>query len=332
MNKELMLIEIINGNFDQKSQNVTLAWYPVIKENEAKGGYYAQLAPGQNGPIMAFNKTHKDPVLRKIYGDVRFSQAMSLALNRGEINELLFLGLGTPTQAVPRGVAFVTDADHDNMIKFDPTAANKLLDDMGLKKGADGIRLRSDGKPLTVLWEYSMQYVSTPEFPILIRDYWRAVGVDVILKEVTSQLLRQKLAVNDADVGMGWPVPFEPMMVTLSRIYAPPYSAVEPLLVPWQAWNESGGAKGEEPPAWVKSLFKLADEIVTVLPTSDRYLQIGKEMVRLNLQNMPLIGTLDTPSIVVVSKKLGNTPKWPISNFNFARTYPVRSDQWYFKK
>jgi peptide/nickel transport system substrate-binding protein len=331
LNKELFLLEIINGNVDQKSQNVGLATYPVLKENEEKAGYELQLASGQNGPIWAFNKTHKDPVLRKIYDDPRFAQALSLAIDRNEINELLYLGLGTPSQAVPRGVPFVTDEDRNHMVAFDPDRANQLLDDMGLKRGPDGIRQRSDGKPLNILWEFSMQYAGNPEFTTLLQGWWRDVGVDVTLKEVTSQLLRQKLAVNDTDIGMGWPVPFEPNLVTNPRIYAPPYSAVEPLFVDWQAWSESKGAQGEEPPDWIKRLLDLGDEIVTVLPGSDRYMEIGKEMVRLNLDNMALTGTLDIPTPVVVSKKLGNTPQWPISNFNFARTYPVRADQWYYK-
>jgi peptide/nickel transport system substrate-binding protein len=331
MNKELFLLEVINGNFDQKSQNLSLGLYPVLKENEAKGDYKVQLAPGQNAPLWSFNKTHKDPVLRKIFNDVRFVQAMSLAVDRDEINELFYLGLGEPSQAVPKKVPFVTDADRSYMIDYDPKRANKLLDAVGLKKGAGGNRMRPDGTPLNILWEYSVQYTGNNEFATLIKDYWKKIGVDVTLKEVTSQLLRQKLATNEADIGMGWGPPFETNMITNSRIYAPPYSAVEPLFVPWQAWSNSGGTEGEEPPDWMKRLFVLGDEIVTVSPSSDRYMEIGKEMVKLNLENMTITGTLSTPTVVVVSNKLANAPTWPISNFNMARTHPVRPDQWYFK-
>jgi peptide/nickel transport system substrate-binding protein len=109
---------------------------------------------------------------------------MSLAINRDEVNEALFLGLTTPEQALPQNVPFVTEADKKFMAAYDPKGANKFLDEMGLKRGTDGIRLRPDGKKLTVLWEYTLQYVWSPEFPALIADYWRAVGVNVLLKEV----------------------------------------------------------------------------------------------------------------------------------------------------
>ena len=49
--------------------------------------------------FYAFNLTHQDPVQREIFQDVRFRQAMSLAINREEINKVLFFGLAVPRQA-----------------------------------------------------------------------------------------------------------------------------------------------------------------------------------------------------------------------------------------
>ena len=62
--------------------------------------------------------------------------------------------------------------------------------------------------------------------------------------------------------------------------------------VQWLDWVKSKGAKGEEPPAWGKRLYDLAAEWKTVLPGSDRYTEIGKEMVKINLDNMTIIGTV----------------------------------------
>jgi len=79
-------------------------------------------------------------------------------------------------------VPYVTEEDKKFMTEYDPERANELLDEMGLKRGADGIRMRPDGKPLTILWEYTLQYVWSPEFPALIAEYWQDVGVNVLLK------------------------------------------------------------------------------------------------------------------------------------------------------
>jgi peptide/nickel transport system substrate-binding protein len=330
---DLMVLAVLNGEVDEKAQNLGLENFSVFKENEAKGGFHLQMPPGQNGNYIAFNITHKDPVLRQVYGDVRFRKAMSLAINRSELNEVLWFGLGRPAQATPLGVPFVTDEDRQYMASFDPKEANRLLDEMGLKMGDDGVRLRPDGKPMTILWEYSTQFGSS-NFVQLVRDYWKAVGIDVNLKEVTSQVTREKAWASESDINMEWDVPFEPNMISQIELYIPPYGDIGPLFgVPWLDWVNSNGAKGEEPPDWAKRLYALAKEWKTIQPGSDRYQEIGREMVRLNLDNMAIIGTVgDLPGPTVVSDRLANVTEWKVQNFNYARTYPFRPDQWYFKE
>jgi peptide/nickel transport system substrate-binding protein len=333
LEKQLWPLEIMNGNVDQKSQNMPLDIYPTLKENETKGNYTLQLPPGMAGPTFIFNMTDKDPVLRKIYADVRFRYAMSLAINRDEVNETLFLGLCTPEQALPQMVAFVTEADKKFMTAYDPKRANELLDEMGLKRGKDGIRLRSDGKKLTVLWEYTLQYVWSPEFPALIADYWRSVGVNVLLKEVNTQLTRDKQTSNTLDITSEWMPPYEPLLLASPENFVPPYSSFMPIMgIPWLDWRTSGGKTGEEPPGWVKRLWEIGDEWVTLTIGSPRYMELGKEMIRINLENLVVIGTLsDVPLINVVSNRLGNVPKWTINTYGYGYSYPYRANQWYFK-
>jgi peptide/nickel transport system substrate-binding protein len=91
--REVVNLRIINGDVTWKQQAMQLNDFPLLKENEAKGNYTAALAPtlGQS-PFYSFNRTHKDPVLREIFSDPRFSQALSMGLNRDEINEIVYLG------------------------------------------------------------------------------------------------------------------------------------------------------------------------------------------------------------------------------------------------
>lgn len=331
LDQELFILSILNGEVDQKAQTVGLSNYPVLKENEEKGGYHLQLPPGGVGPPIVFNQTIKDLRMRAIYSDVRFRQAMSLAMNREELNEVLWFGLGTPEQAIPLGVPFVTDADRNHMIAYDPAAANKLLDEMGMKRDSDGMRLHPDGEAFTILWEYSPQFGSE-SFTTLVRDYWKDVGINVTLKEVTSQLSREKAANATSDINMEWDVPFEPNLISQIDYYIPPYGDIGPLVgVQWRDWVNSNGASGEEPPAWAKRLFELSEVWKTVLPGSDDYMKIGAEMVRINLDNMVIIGSVaNLPGPTVVSNRLRNVTQWTVQNYNYGRTYPFRADQWYF--
>jgi len=333
LENQLWPLEIMNGNLDMKSQNMPLDIYPLLKENEKKSDYTLQLPSGMIGPAMIFNMTHEDPVLRKIYGDVRFRYAMSLAINRDEVNKTLLLGLGTPEQGLPQNVPYVTEEDKKFMTEYDPERANKLLDEMGLKKGADGIRIRPDGKTLTILWEYTLQYVWSPEFPALISEYWHNVGVNVLLKEVNTQLTRDKQKSNKLDITSEWLASYEAAILTTPTIFAPPYHEFWPIMgLPWMDWKTSDGKSGEEPPSWVKRLWEIADEFKTTIPGTERYLELGKEMVKINLENLVVIGTLgNIPLVTVVNNRLGNIPKWTINSSSFGYSYPYRTDQWYIK-
>ena len=333
LEKQLWPLEIMNGNVDQKAQNMPLNIFPVLKEEETKGDYALQLPLGMVGPTFIFNMTDKDPVLRKIYGDIRFRYAMSLAINRGEVNETLFLGLGTPEQALPQNVPYVTEEDKKFMTEYDPERANELLDEMGLEKGANGMRIRSDGKPLTILWEYTLQYVWSPEFPALIAEYWQDVGVNVLLKEINTQLSREKQASNTLDITSEWMAPYEPSMISSPQLFVVPYASFWPIMgVPWMDWKTSDGKSGEEPPSWVKRLWEIAEEFKTTVPGSERYMELGKEMIAINRENLVVIGTLgEIPLITVVNNRMGNVPEWKINTTYYGYAYPYRADQWYIK-
>ncbi len=334
LDKELWPIEIMNGNIDQKSQNMGLNDFPVLKENEEKGGYAMHLPPGMAGPVIIFNQTHRDKELRRIFSDVRFRQAMSLSINRNELNEVLFLGIAKPQQAVPENAPFVTDADRNYMIQYDPGEANRLLDEMGLKRGKDGVRLRSDGKPITILWEYTLQYAISPEFPTLIADYWGRVGIKVLTKEITSALLREKSAANFNDINMEWFVPYEVSLISNPVYFTPPYSTLVPQVgAPWLEYWNSKGKSGEKPPAWAQRLRDIATEWKTVAPGSKRYLELGREMIKINLENLVIIGTMGkVPLPNAISNRLGNVPEFTIDNTHYGYAYPFRADQWYFKR
>ena len=333
LNRELQILSILNGEVDFKAQGVSLTAFPVLKEGEAKGGYEIRLPPGSVGKVLAFNITHRDPDLRAIYGDLRFRQAVSFLINRDEINELISFGLGRPTQAVPASTSFVTEENKNYMIEHDPARANRLLDDMGMKKGPDGWRMMPNGKPFTILWEYSTQFAE-PEFVKLMLEYFRDGGLNVNAKEQTSQATRENAKAGTSDINMEWDTPFEPTMIADIGLYIPYYSDIGPLFgINWRQWSLSNGAEGEEPPAWAKRMFVIAEEWRTVEPGSDRYMEIGRELVKLNQENMTIIGTVaELPKPTVISNNLGNIPSdLTAMNFNFGYNYAYRPDQWYLK-
>jgi len=177
-NVEVMNLKVINGEFDNAAIHLHLKNFPLYKDGEKRGNYHVMLWPKSWGSdiCFTFNETHKDPVLRKIFSDLKFRQAMSLAINRDEINEILFFGKATPRQATaPPDTSFYEDWMGKYYIEYDPKGANKLLDEMGLKWDKNHqYRLRPDGKTLAITIEYFEGVGGEPigKCCELVKEYW----------------------------------------------------------------------------------------------------------------------------------------------------------------
>src|SRR5512133_3458499 len=94
-----------------------------------------------------------DPEIAKWITNADFRRALSMGINRDQINEAFYLGLGTPGTVAPSDInPYFPGAEYRNKYAtLDVKAANDLLDKIGLdKKDAQGFRLRGDGKRLSI--------------------------------------------------------------------------------------------------------------------------------------------------------------------------------------
>ena len=89
---EVRLLSIINGDVDYKAQSLQLASAPALLDGQEQGNYTVDLRPEITLGVFSFNVTHEDEAKRVVFGDVRFRQAMSIAINRNELNEVGFFG------------------------------------------------------------------------------------------------------------------------------------------------------------------------------------------------------------------------------------------------
>ena len=335
---ELFELKIINGEIHYKAQALQIGSLPLFQQNQDKGNYDIQMAQGAgNGATYVFNATHKDPVLAELFSDPRWNRAMSLALNRDEMNQALCFGLCEPTQGAPvhRTVSFAKPEWFTKDIEYDPDTANALLDELGLEKGTDGFRLRPDGEPLVINLFYAIQF-GDPARHELAKEYWEAVGVRVELKEMSTEAYRAMAANNDHDIQVtNSGLELEaPLYSNPFRLF-PPFgdAALEPLFgAPWMEWHNTNGEQGIEPPDDIKPLWDLTDQWKSSLPGTDEYVSLGQELVQVQMDRGMIIGTITSaPALTIVSRRLGNVPELKINAFEYYRTYPYRTDQWYFK-
>lgn len=337
--KEVQNLKLSNGEVVYKSQAVFGEDLPVLQQNEAQGDYTVDAVPtvGESMVVYSFNVNHKDEELREVFGDLRFRQAVSHSLNRQEMNELVYFGLGTPAQYTafdPNTVDFVTDEQRNYLADFNPDRANELLDEMGLvDANGDGTRDRLDGSPLVINLQFSTQG-GPVKMHELFAQYLDEVGLNVQLKEVTSDEYRASQASNDLDI-MTWTKSYTSAFVAGSR---------EPMLPPfgdyfnltnghlWAKYIETDGAEGLEPPAWVTELDAKSTEYQTYTLGTPESSALGTEIVDLIQSDLLFIGTVGNPAEPVYRRNdLGNFQTFTAKSYDYYWAYPFRPTQWFLK-
>jgi peptide/nickel transport system substrate-binding protein len=69
------------------------------------------------------------------------------------------------------------------------------------------------------------------------------------------------------------------------------------------------------------------------LPGSEEYVSLGQQLAQAQVDRGMIIGTITSaPAMTIISRRLGNVPEFKINAFEYYRTYPYRTDQWYYKE
>ena len=190
------------GESDLQSRYINMRDYTFLRKSAKQSGVNVVLWEQGSGSQLALypNLTVNDDDWRKLNRDVRFRRALSLAIDRDEINQIAFIGLAKPSNntILPRSVLFKADyaakwANHD------PKAASKLLDEIGLtKRNGNGIRLLPSGDPMIIVVEHSGEDTEVSDILTLIKDHWKKIGIQLISKAEPTEQLRLRTFSGEA--------------------------------------------------------------------------------------------------------------------------------------
>lgn len=185
------------GQADLQARYLRFDNFTFLKRNEKKSGFNTRLWRTGKGAHMALfpNLNTNDPVWRKLLRDVRFRRAMSLAINRHELNRVIYFGLALEAQntVLPDSPLF-REKYQKNWTQFDIAEANRLLDSLGLeKRDSRGIRLLPDGRPLDIIVESTGESTEEADVLELIQDSWRLVGAKLHTKPTQREVMRNRI-------------------------------------------------------------------------------------------------------------------------------------------
>lgn len=307
--------------------------YPLLKENEDEGGYRVVQLPGVKGSETAFglNQNHPDPFLGPLFRDVRFRQALSVAINREEINDQVYYGLAVPRQAttVP-GASFYKEEWGRAYAQYDPREANRVLDALGLtERDGDGFRVDPDGKPILLIVEYGLPRPDITELE-LVKEYWEEVGLKVILKGQSSTIMGERVSALDHIIIIHPYEDVEEISTYLGSFRPAAHGLKEaPAWYQWLRANDSvqagdqtladfegGELPGEEPPEHVKQQWQRCHhEIKQTVFGSEEYIRIAQEIYDYQAKYLYAIGTVGlAPDVCIISNDLGNFPDAAAAN------------------
>lgn len=330
---EVRNLKLMNGEVTYKAQAISLDSAPLLLENQEKGGYVLDIKPTVSMTTVAFNVTHEDEAQRAVFNDVKFRTAMSVAINRDELNETVYFGMGQPQQHVGFSPLpeFIDAKWKSHEIAFDPERAKALLDEIGLvDQDGDGKRDLPGGGRFVLNWQFATQATPAALAELVARN-WSDIGVETQIKEVTSDEYRSAQSANQLQV-LSWVVG-QPAGTTLgdNQLWVPPYSdyfGIRPAMG-WAEYVSSNGAAGVEPPAWAQDVMTDLATYQSSVPGSEASNAAAAGMVEKMTGNMLILGTVLAPAPIYFDKDLKNVPEFKTSSYEYYRTYPYRPQQWF---
>lgn len=332
---EVMKLQLMGGQIDYITRNLwtTYGDLPMYMAYQDVGDYrIIRTNGGTPGALnIMFNVNYKeDPVLAEIINNYDFKKALSYAIDREEINNVRFMGLGRPSHGHfhPEHPGYVEEVDQA-YIEYNPELANQILDELGLTaRDSEGYRLRPDGQRLTIIIDGSTHHDHHGPGGELIASYWEAVGIRTIINVMDRGLFEAKREANEHMATFhDLPDPLIPLEQTghhVSYVFAPL----------WHQWFQSNGTQGEEPSEDAKRLMKIYNELAPATADDEERNAYIREIAEIWGRNFWTIGTVGVPfNLSFAKNNLRNVP----GDYEGAHSHPANPAiyqpyQWFWKQ
>ncbi|MDP8924915.1 MAG: ABC transporter substrate-binding protein, partial [Chloroflexota bacterium] len=339
-NLEVINLRAIAGEFDMQARHIQPAKLPVLLENQEKGGYTVSINPMGNGSDYGFYLNLDYPLddeIRKWFNNRDFRRALSLGIDREQLNEAFLLGTGVAGSPAPVETNKYSPGPEYRTLwhTYDPDRANQMLDQIGLdKKDGEGFRLRTDGKgPLRLeIVSPSASFLPFGEMGEMIRAQWRRIGVHLDVKDIERGLVQRRGSGNENQIVGTWNSDTEALFL------GPWYGTVPIDTLDWAMprygqWFATDGKEGQEPPEAMRRAMEMYKKAFGV--PEEESIKLGQEIWKLVVEEVWYIGVLgQSPAIMgvqVTKKNMGNVPG-RITNFNFARPPSVARPMTFYWK
>ena len=239
------------GETDLQSRGLFFKHYTFLKESEARSHLNTFLWQTATGAHLAIypNLNANDPQWRELFRDVRFRRALSLGVNRDEINQIMYfgLGMGGANTVLPHSPLYKPEY-RDTWANYDPDQANALLDEIGLsERSGDGLRLLPDGRPMELVVETAGEESEQSDILELVAESWLDLGIKIHTKPSQREVLRNRVFAGDALMSIWFGLENGIPTADMAPSEFAPTSQQQLQWPKWGQYFETKGTAGEPP-------------------------------------------------------------------------------------
>lgn len=337
---EVLLLKVLNGEIDMSARHFnTNENKAVIVDSMETGGYrlFETTGAGDSRTGLMFNLNHKDPRMRAIFQDKNFRIGLSLALDRPEIVDLIFVGQAEPMgNAICKEMPDLYDEEmYTQYTEHDPELAAEYLAQAGItEKGPDGFYLGPDGEPLSFAVQVTDAFGYADRAELAVQQ-WQRFGINAQLQVIDRSLLYTRKDGNEHDVHV-WSSGGCSEVFVDPRHFAP-VTSESAYAMAWYNWYVNPTGEGaltapEEPPAEVKRQMEIYDQIKS---TGDAAEQIAlmKELLAIAKDQFYLISlTSAPPGYGIVKNNFHNVPAMMPGAWQYPTPAPTNPEQYWIEQ
>lgn len=308
------------GEADLQALSVLFDNYTFLKQGEKRTGYKVRLWSRGEGAYASLvpNQNAADPVWRKLVQDVRFRRALSIAIDRKDINKVIFFGLAqeSANTMIPESPMY-QQRHREAWAQYNLELANQLLDEVGLvKRDFEGFRLLPDGRRAEFTVETSGENTNETDIMELVSDDYRKLGLRVLVHSSNRDIFRRRIISGETVFSM-WPgIDNGVATAEMEPTNLAPANLTQFNWPQWGQYVDSGGRMGA--PITDPSAARLAELLGQWRNSAspEEREKIWSEMLDINASQVFVIGIVNRiPQPVIVSNKLHNVPDRSVYSF-----------------
>ena len=337
--QENAVLKAVAGEIDVAERNIQLFdQLQTLKENQERGNYEVLFWEGTSftqANIITFNHAIHGEGQEELFEMVRnkeFRHALSIAIDREDINQTLYFGLGRPTSyALNSASPYYNDEMAEvcmQYAEYDPDKAGEMLDALGLEMGADGMRTFPSGKPVTLIVDAATEITMHARVAEMVVNIWREVGIDARLNLVQRSVVYERWGTLENQC---WVFGCDAQQIPLLR-------PTQPILTPKENGRSMRPEDYEEMPGWVaeKGPPEVAEEMSKLVEAifaetdPEVSMRLHRELAKFKVEWQHDIYLMaDLPIMIIRHNRMGNIPDVGISLQNVIYESP---EQFYIKE